>query len=98
VGHVGLLVCQVMSIPAFRAVVLDMLLQKVEAPMGDGQLLRSLLGWFNGVARLTSQSSMTSMWWITLKISLLGGWPLLFSLEWWGFIWYGVYDSSAVCH
>jgi hypothetical protein len=28
---------------------------------------------------------MKSMWWVTLEISLfLGGWPLLFSLEWWG--------------
>jgi hypothetical protein len=43
-------------------------------------------------------------WWLweeTLYGSLLSlvpldGWPLLSSLEWWGHIWYEVYDSSAV--
>jgi hypothetical protein len=27
----------------------------------------------------------------------LGWWPLLFSQEWWGHIWYVVYGSPAVC-
>jgi hypothetical protein len=26
----------------------------------------------------------------------LSWWPLLFSQEWWGHIWYGVYGSLAV--
>jgi hypothetical protein len=27
----------------------------------------------------------------------LGWWPILFSLEWWGLIRYGVYGSTTVC-
>jgi hypothetical protein len=34
VGHAGLSVCQVMSVPTFRTAVLAMLIQKVEVPKG----------------------------------------------------------------
>jgi hypothetical protein len=28
----------------------------------------------------------------------LGWWPHLFSQEWWGHIWYGVYGSPSICY
>jgi hypothetical protein len=59
-----------MRVPSFRAVVLAMLIQKVDALEGDGWSLGSLLGWFGGVAHLTSQSDVKWMWRVTLKISL----------------------------
>jgi hypothetical protein len=36
VGHAGLSVCQVMSVPTFGTAVLAMLIQKVEVPKGGG--------------------------------------------------------------
>jgi hypothetical protein len=50
--------------------VLAMLIQKVEAPEGDGWSLGSLPGWFGFTARLVSQSDVKLMWWVTLEISL----------------------------
>jgi hypothetical protein len=70
VGNVGLSICQVVSVPTFGTVVLDMLVQKVEAYEGDGWSLGSLQGWFSGAARPVSQSNVRSMWWVTLEISL----------------------------
>jgi hypothetical protein len=49
-----------MSVPAFGAAVLDILIQKVEAPEGEGWSLGSLLGWFGGVACPISQSDVRS--------------------------------------
>jgi hypothetical protein len=54
-----------MSVFAFGATVLAMLIQKVEAPKGDGWSLGSLLGWFGGAARPVSQSDEKSMWQVT---------------------------------
>jgi hypothetical protein len=59
-----------MSVPAFGAVVLAMLIQKVEAPEREGWSLGSLLGWFGGASCPVSQSDVRSMWWVTLEISL----------------------------
>jgi hypothetical protein len=70
VGHAGHSICKVMSVPAFRATVLAMLIQKVEAPEGDGWSLGSLPGWFGGAACLASKSDGKSLWRVTLKISL----------------------------
>jgi hypothetical protein len=47
-----------------------MLIQKVEAPEGDGWSLGSLPGWFGGAAHLVSQSNVKLMWRVTLEISL----------------------------
>jgi hypothetical protein len=66
----GLSICQVKSIPSFGATGLASLIQKVEAPEGDGRSLGSLPGWFGGATRLTSQSVVKSMWQVTLRISL----------------------------
>jgi hypothetical protein len=60
-----------MSVPTFGAVVLAMLIQKVEAPEGDGWSLESLPGQFDGVAPPISHGDVKSMWWVTLEISLL---------------------------
>jgi hypothetical protein len=40
-----------MSVPAFKAAVLAMLIQKVEALEGESWSLRSLPGWFGGATR-----------------------------------------------
>jgi hypothetical protein len=77
----GLSICQVKSIPSFGATGLASLIQKVEAPEGDGRSLGSLPGWFGGATRLTSQSVVKSMWQVTLRISLFRWWPLLFIME-----------------
>jgi hypothetical protein len=55
------------------------------------------VGWFGGVARSVQCSDVRSTLWVTLEISLLGGCPLLFSLEWWGFctVW-GVWLPSRL--
>jgi hypothetical protein len=36
--------------------------------------------------------------WITPGISIFGGWPSSLVSSGGAFIWYGVYDSPAVCH
>jgi hypothetical protein len=54
-----------MSVLAFGVAVLAMLIQKVEAPEGDGWSLGSLLGWFGGAARPVSQSDAKLMWQVT---------------------------------
>jgi hypothetical protein len=54
-----------MSVPTFRAMVLDMLFQKVEAPEGDGWSLGFLPGWIGDAARPVSQSDVKSMWRVT---------------------------------
>jgi hypothetical protein len=54
-----------MSVPTFRAMVLDMLFQKVEAPEGDGWSLGFLPGWMGDAARPVSQSDVKSMWRVT---------------------------------
>jgi hypothetical protein len=36
VGYAGFSVCQAMSVPTFGVMLLAMLIQKVEAPKGDG--------------------------------------------------------------
>jgi hypothetical protein len=69
-------VCQVMSVPAFGAVVLGMLIQKLEAPEGDGWSLESLVGRFSGATRPASHSDVKSMWRVTFgRLVCLGGWP-----------------------
>jgi hypothetical protein len=50
--------------------VLVVLIQKLEAPKGDGWSLGSLLGWFGGTTCPVSQSDMKLMCWVTLEISL----------------------------
>jgi hypothetical protein len=65
--------CQVMSAPIPEAVMLAMLIRRMEALEWDGSTPRSLLGW-----------GKRGNGWVTLGISCLGGWPLLFNLEWWG--------------
>jgi hypothetical protein len=52
----------------------------------QGWLVTQVLpGQFGSAACPVSHSDVKLMWWVTLEISLfLGGWPLLFSLEWWG--------------
>jgi hypothetical protein len=62
IEYAGFSVCQAMSVPAFRAAVLAMLIQNVEAPEGDGWSLGSLLIWFGGAAHPVSQSDMKLMW------------------------------------
>jgi hypothetical protein len=52
------------------ATVLAMLIQKVEAPNGEGWSLRSLPGWFSSATHPVSQGNVRSMWWATLVISL----------------------------
>jgi hypothetical protein len=52
-------------------------------PPGSGQM-RKQAGWFGGVARSVQHSDMKSTLRVTLGISFLGGWLLVFSLEWWG--------------
>jgi hypothetical protein len=54
-----------MSVPTFRAMVLAMLILKVETTEGDGWSLGSLLGWFGGAARPVSQSDVKWMWRVT---------------------------------
>jgi hypothetical protein len=54
-----------MSVLAFGVAVLAMLIQKVEAPEGDGWSLGSLLGWFSGAARPVSHSDAKLMWQVT---------------------------------
>jgi hypothetical protein len=54
-----------MSVPAFRATVLAMLIQKVEAPEGGGWSLGSLPGWFGAAALPISQSDGKLMWWVS---------------------------------
>jgi hypothetical protein len=82
-GYAGFSICQAISLLAFRATVLAMLIHKVEAPEGEGWSLRSLLGWFGGAARPVSQSDMRSMCGLLKRLVYFCGWPLLFSLEWW---------------
>jgi hypothetical protein len=65
VGHAGFSVCQTLSFPDFGVAVLAMLIQKVEAPEGDGCSLGSLQGWFGGAALPVLQSDVKSMWWVT---------------------------------
>jgi hypothetical protein len=77
-----------MSVLAFRAVVLAMLIQKVEATKGDAWSVGSLLGWFSGFTRPVSQSDVAGYIW---RLVCLVGWSPFFSLESWGFIWYRVY-------
>jgi hypothetical protein len=62
-----------MSAPTPDAIVLAMLMWLTEAPEWDGWMPGSLLG-----------RGKRANGWVTLVISLLGGWPLLFSLVWWG--------------
>jgi hypothetical protein len=52
-------------------------------PPGSGQT-RKRAGWFSGVAHYVQRSDMELMLWVSLGIIFLCGWPLLFSLEWWG--------------
>jgi hypothetical protein len=52
-------------------------------PPGPGQMMKQV-GWFRGVTYSIQCSDMESTLWVTLGISFSGGWPLLFSLEWWG--------------
>jgi hypothetical protein len=56
-----------MSVSAFGAAVLAMLIKKVEAPKGDGWSLESLPGWFSGATRPVSQNSVKSMWRFTFR-------------------------------
>jgi hypothetical protein len=65
-------------------------------PPGLGQR-RKQAGWFGGVTHSAQRSDVELMLWVTLGIGFLGGWPLLFSLEWWGLytIW-GVWLSSRL--
>jgi hypothetical protein len=62
VGYASFSICQAMSVPTFRAAVLAMFIQKVEAPEWDGWSLGSLPGWFGGAARPISQSDTKSVW------------------------------------
>jgi hypothetical protein len=99
VGYAGFSVCQVMSVPAFGAVVLGMLIQKLEAPKGDGWSFESLAGRFGGAARPASHSDVKSMWRITFgRLVCLGGWPPSSAWSGGAFIWYRMYGSPAVCH
>jgi hypothetical protein len=61
VGYAGFSVCQAMSVPSFRAAVLAMLNQKVEASEGDGWSIGSLLDLFDGDACPVSQSDVKLM-------------------------------------
>jgi hypothetical protein len=54
-----------------------------QVPPGSGQT-RKWAGWFGGVAHSIQRGDMKSTLQVTLGINFLGGWPLLFSLEWWG--------------
>jgi hypothetical protein len=63
-------------------------------PPGSGQM-RKHVGWFVGVACSVPRSDVKSTLRVTLGISFLGGWPLLFNLDWWGlYLVRGVWLSS----
>jgi hypothetical protein len=61
-----------------------------QVPPGSGQT-RKRAGWFGGVTCSIQRSDVESTLWITLGISFFGGYPLLFSLEWWG----PLYDTGV---
>jgi hypothetical protein len=50
--------------------VLAMLIQKVEAPKGDGWSPESLPGRFDDATRPISHSDVKLMWWVSLETSL----------------------------
>jgi hypothetical protein len=55
------------------------------------------VGWFSGVSRSVQRSDMELTLWVTLGIVFLGGWPLLFSMEWWGlYMVHGVWLPSRL--